>query len=200
MAITYPVDFPTINGKSIVQKCSFKLVESAAVTRSTTNFLELTTSFGQARWEAEITIRPLDKDEAKVFTAFLASLRGITKPFLFGNPLMSYASNVPVATMSSATVGSTQVNINVTSGQDLTTGSHFQYGSSLYMLLEDVPETGGNHLVEISPPLRTLVSGTTSITTNNPKGKWRLASNDTGWDIDVSSRYSFSIACVEVIA
>lgn len=199
MAITYPVNFPTINSKSIVQKCSFKLVESAAITQSATNFLQLTTSFGQARWEAEITIRPLDKDEAKVFTAFLASLRGVTKTFLFGNPIMSYDTNIPVATLQQPSQGDTQVSIDVTAGQDLKAGSHFQIGSNLHMILEDVPLSGGSQLTEVTPPIRSNF-GTGNITTNNPVGKWRLATNDIGWDIDVSSRYAFSFACVEVVA
>lgn len=199
MAITYPVDFPTINGKSIVQKCSFKLVESAAITQSAVNFLQLTTSFGQARWEAEITIRPLDKDEAKVFTAFLASLRGVTKTFLFGDPLMSYTSNVPVATHDTETIGSKFLDIDVTSGQDIKAGSHIQVGSSLHMVLEDVPLSGGADTVEISPPLRSSV-GSGTLVTQNPVGKWRLATNDVGWDISLSSQYSFTLACVEVIA
>jgi len=198
MAITYPVDFPTINGKSIVQKCSFKLVESAAITQSSTNFRQLTTSFGQARWEAEITIRPLNKDEAKIFTAFLASLRGVTKPFLFGNPLMTYDSNIPVAQIQTAIQNDTSINMDITSGQDLKAGSHIQIASSLHMLLEDVTLSGGSQTIDISPPIRAdVISG--NITTNNPRGKWRLATNDIGWDIDVSSNYSFSLACLEVI-
>jgi len=198
MAITYPRDFPTINGKSIVQNCSFKLVQSAAKTESMTNFLELTTDFGQARWEAEITIRPLNKDEAKIFTAFIASLRGITKTFLFGNPFMNYSSNPPaLTTNSTAYEGDTSMSISNT-GQDFTAGSHFQFGSSMYMVLEEIPENQ-TAIVEFSPPLRDTINSSSTLIVDNPVGKWRLASNDIGWDIDVSSHYSFSFACVEVI-
>ena len=82
MSISYPVALPTINGKTLIQSVDMRLVQSAAMTESQVNFRQLIVDYGTARWEAEVTIRPLNHSEAKEFQAFLASLRGITEYLL----------------------------------------------------------------------------------------------------------------------
>ncbi len=53
--------------------------------------------------------------------------------------------------------------------------------------------------IEITPPLRATVDSEADLVTDNPVGRWRLSSNEVEWDIEKSSVYSFTLACVEAI-
>lgn len=198
MAITYPVTFPEIDGKTIIQNMSMRLIHSVSMTESPVNYKQLVATHSAAKWEAEVTIRPLSHDEAKTFSAFLASLRGMEKTFTMGDPLMAYSSTPDMQTGASDTVGSTHLNIDNNSSQNIKAGSHFEVGGRLYMLLEDSNAgTQGNK--DISPALQTNVSIYTQLTFNEPKATWRLATNDIDWDINTSRFYNFTFACVSVV-
>ncbi len=196
MALSYPLTFPTINGKTIVEDLTMRLVQSAAVTTSSTSFVQQVQDFGTARWEAEITIRPLDFDEARAFQAFIAGLRGVAKTFRFGDPQQTYTSNVPVCTASSS-VGSHTIGITNSSNHVLKAGSHVSILGRLYVVLEDAPANATTSC-EIMPPLRdTITSQTLDVT--YPSSVWRLASNDVEWRVGRESLHSFTLACVEAI-
>lgn len=197
MAISYPVTFPTINNKSIVERLTMRVVQSAVMTESTTSFVQQIQDFQKARWEAEITIRPLNYEEAKVFQAFLGSLRGMTKTFYFGDPQQGFTSNIPTGTHGSAGVGNDSINITNTSDYLIPAGTHLELAGHLYLLLEDA---GANDTTncEIMPPVNQQISAGT-LDLQNPRGKFRLATNDIGWDIDKSSMSSFTFACIEAI-
>ena len=199
MAISYPLSFPTINGKTIIQKMTMRMVNSVAITESPYTFAQQTQDFGGARWEAEITIRPLTHSEAKVFKAFLVSLKGRQGTFTVGNPLetASTPSDCNV-TSGTKTKGSTSLPIVNAGSTPLSAGETFSINNFLYMALETV---AGNttSTIEITPPLRAAVTGLADIVTDSPVGRWRLSSNEVEWDIARSSIYSFTLACVEAI-
>lgn len=198
MALTYPLAFPTINGKTIVQDLTMRLVQSAALTQSSTSFVQQVQDFGTARWEAEITIRPLDFDEARLFLAFITALKGTTKQFSFGDPQQTYATNVPVCT-TSASPQQQSLNITNTSNYDLKAGSHIGFENRLYIVLEDAPANATTNCA-ITPPTRnpTHVSAV-SLDVTHPTTFWRLASNDIEWRIGRESLHSFTMACVEAL-
>ena len=173
-------------------------MQSAAMTESSTSMVQQVQDFGTARWEAEITIRPLDFQEAKVFQAFIASLRGVGKTFRFGDPQQNYTTNVPVcATLITVNAGATIIGIQNTSNYELVAGSHFSLNNRLHMLLETANDNATTSC-EITPPIRTT-TGAMSLDVTNPTGLWRLASNQVEWNVGVESLHSFTIACIEVI-
>jgi len=195
MTIAYPVAFPTINGKTIVQNLTMRLSQSAAITESSTSMVQQVQDFGTARWEAEITIRPLDFNEARVFQAFIASLRGVGKTFRFGDPQQTYTSSVPVCTATQG-IGFTFLNIVNSSNHVLKAGSHIGLGRRMHLLLEDAPANATTSC-EITPPTRASHSGSIDVTF--PTTLWRLSSNDVEWNIGRESLHSFTLACVEAI-
>lgn len=195
MTIAYPVAFPTINGKTIVQNLTMRLSQSAAITESSTSMVQQVQDFGNARWEAEITIRPLDFDEARVFQAFIASLRGVGKTFTFGDPQQTYTSNVPVCTTTQG-AGYSYLSIVNSSNHVLKAGSHIGLGNRMHLLLEDAL-ANATTTCEITPPTRESHGGSIDVT--HPTTFWRLASNDVEWNIGRESLHSFTFACVEAI-
>lgn len=196
MALTYPLTFPTVNGESIIKSCNLKLVHSAAMTQSTTNYKQLITNYINARWEAEITLRPLDRIEGMAFSAFITALGGVTQTFQFGNPLMAQTGRTASHSGSlTIDVGSTTMAITLGDTNDLPAGSHFEVNNELYMTLEDISSGSGN--VSIAPALKTEVTAAQSLTIDLPKTSWRLSRNDIGWDINQAGFYDFSFNCIE---
>jgi len=196
MALTYPLTFPTVNGESIIKSCNLKLVHSAAMTQSTTNYKQLITNYTNARWEAEITLRPLDRIEGMAFSAFITALRGVTQTFQFGNPLMVQTGRTASHTGSTTIgVGSATMSITLGDSNGLPAGSHFEVNNELYMTLEDISTSVG--FVSIAPALKTEVTAAQSLIIDLPKTSWRLSRNDIGWDINQAGFYDFSFNCIE---
>lgn len=196
MALTYPLTFPTVNGESIIKSCNLKLVHSAAMTQSATNYKQLITNYTNARWEAEITLRPLDRDEGMAFSAFITALGGVTQTFQFGNPLMVQTGRTASHTGSTTKdVGSTTMLITLGDSNGLPAGSHFEVNNELYMTLEDISTSVGN--VSIAPALKTEVTASQALTIDLPKTSWRLSRNDIGWDMHDSGFYDFTFNCIE---
>lgn len=196
MSISYPVALPTINGKTLIQSADMRLVQSAAMTESQVNFRQLTVDYGTARWEAEVTIRPLDHTEAKVFQAFLASLRGIVGTFTFGDPLMKYTTAPTVKVTQQEPKGNNHLRLENTGVVNLKAGSHFALGGNLYVLLEDI-NAGDTGDREIMPTTKDITLINTFLDVDSPVGSWRMATNDLGWNISTAGMYSFTFSCIE---
>lgn len=140
------------------------------------------------RWEAEITLPPLKRDEAKQVEAFLAGLRGQAKTFSLGNPLHDADAT---GTITSGTKNAT--NVTGTLGGAVA-GDYFEISGNLYMITNIDSTT-----FDIMPPLRTTISSATTLDFSAPKGTWRLSSNDIDWSINKAGIYGFTFACVEAI-
>lgn len=137
-------------------------------------------------WQAEITLPPLYRAEAKAIEGFLAGLRGSSGTFKLGNPL----HNVTGAGNITGAIGDTTVTANI-SGAGV--GDYFEFSDRLYI----ITSISGNDY-GIMPPLRNTASSST-VDFTYPKGTWRLATNDIGWSIDNSSLYSFTIPVIEAL-
>lgn len=198
MAITYPVALPTINGQTLIQSVSMRLVQSAATTESQVNYKQLIVDYETARWEAEVTIRPLDHSEAKVFQAFLASLRGITGTFTFGDPLMTYTTAPTVKVAQAEPQGNDHLLLENTGVVNMKAGSHFALGGNLYILLEDI-NAGHTGDREIMPNTKDGTTINTFLDVDSPVGTWRMSTNDLGWNISTAGMYSYTFSCVEAI-
>ena len=192
------IAFPTINGNSIIKKLDMRIVHNVAVTTSNINFKQLIGAFNVARWEAEVTIKPLNHTDAKVFQAFLARLRGMENTFTLGDPLMKYSTD-PDVQISQQNIKDTEVTMLNNSTFDIDAGSHFSVGGHLYVLGEGVPSYSGGQVVDISPPLKTTVNANTALDFQEPVGTWRMATNNVDWSISTAGFYSYTFSCIEVI-
>ena len=199
MAITYPRDFPTINGQTIIEKMTIRQKSATVVQQSPYSYHQQVHDFGGIRWEAEVTIRPLTHDEALVFQGFLASLQGQKFTFLMGSPLWTSDNADNDVEVSQATdAGDETMQIRVATLREVKAGQFFEMDQQLYMFLEDQGTTTGTTL-KITPPTRKDYTAATDCITNLPVGTWRLATSDVNWDISKASLYGFTFACVEAL-
>lgn len=139
-------------------------------------------------WEAEVTLPPLKRSEAKEVEAFFAALRGQGGTFTMGNPLHNINAT---GSITSGTRNATTVTANVGGAE---VGDYFETNSVLYIITAI-----GDSTIDIMPPLRTAISSSTVMDFSLPKGSWRLASNEIEWNINRASLYGFTFACVEAI-
>ena len=140
------------------------------------------------RWEAEGTLPPRKRSDAKQVAAFFAALRGQANTFTLGNPLHNTTAT---GTITAGTKGATTVT-GTTAGA--VAGDYFEIGGAPYISTDKTSST-----IEIMPPLRTAITTSTSLDFTLPVGTWRLASNEIAWNINSASLYGFTFACVEAI-
>ena len=71
------------------------------------------------------------------------------------------------------------------------------------MVVEDATATsdGGNdfYAVKTQPKLRSDLASGHYVVFTNPKGNFRLISNEVSWQADKISNYGISFSCIEVI-
>ena len=115
MSLTYPLTFPSGIG---INQFSLRMVKSVAVAESPFTYNQQVHDFGGARWEAEITVPPLDQDEAQLFQAFLIGLKGRFGTFTMSHPLQS----VTLSRTASGTKGDSDVDFN----GSVNAGTYFQ--------------------------------------------------------------------------
>lgn len=85
MAITYPLVAPTdtIGPESI----SLRLVTADTISGSPFTYKQQVINLGGSRWEASLSIPPVNKEMAEVWISFLLSLKGRTGTLLIGDPM-----------------------------------------------------------------------------------------------------------------
>lgn len=81
-----PASFPTINNESIIEKITYRYVSAVTIQESPFSYKQQTQDFGGRKYEAVVTIRPLNHSEATTFETFLQNLAG-TGTFYLTNPL-----------------------------------------------------------------------------------------------------------------
>ena len=202
MAITYPLAIPSGGFASM----SMRLRRSNAMTESVFTLQQQVYQYTGAVWEAEITLPPMSYADAKAWQAFILSLRGMRGTFLMGNPLDVSATGTATGVQlnGAGAVRSTYINISGSAGGTLKAGDTFSIGSGddthIHTVMQDVTLDGsGLGAIDIEPPLRTTYADNTTLDFTLPKGVWRLASNNIGWDINQASLYGFTIPCIEAI-
>ena len=194
MAISYPLSTPTTIG---IESIEIRAVNAVATSQSPFTYKQQIVSHQGQRWEASVNIPSVRRDLAAEWKAFLTALKGPTGTFLLGDP--DYAT--PRGDVSSVTLtGSAgDETVTVTMTGSLLAGDYIQLGSGSTAKLHQVliDQTGDGSL-EIWPALRSDYTST-SVTFNNPKGVFRLATNMSSWSINNASAYGISFEAVEVI-
>lgn len=192
MAIAYPLNTPATIGFESIE---IRAVNAVATSQSPFTYKQQIVSHQGQRWEASVSIPPVRRDLAAEWKAFLTALKGQTGTFLLGDP--DYAT--PRGTVSSCTLTGTagDETVTVVMTGSLLAGDYIQLGSGSNAKLHQVlVDQSGSGSLEIWPKLRSTYSNA-SVTFNNPKGVFRLASNQTSWQISNSSAYSISFEAVE---
>jgi len=175
--------FPNVG----IQSMTMRLRSATAISQSPFTFDQQTYQHQGVRWEAEVTLPPMKRADAKQLEAFFASLRGQANTFTLGNPL----HNTTATGTATGAINATTVTGSFTGA---VAGDYFEIGSALYI----VTEVNSSSSIDIMPPLRVAASSS-PLDFTLPKGTWRLASNEIGWSINQASLYGFTFACVEAI-
>jgi hypothetical protein len=198
MALTYPLNFPSVG----VQSMTMRLVRAVSEVESPFTFSKQIFQHQGTKWEAEITLPPLTDQESRSVQAFLMGLKGQVGTFLFGNPLHTspYGTATSVTLAANGDAGDDEISCN--GNGTLLAGDYFQLGTGLdariHQVVEDVTVSSGT-TVKIEPPLRVANSSGSSLVLNNPKGAWRLSSSDVEWAINNASIHGITIPCVEAV-
>ena len=175
--------FPNVG----IQSMTMRLRSATSISQSPFTFDQQTYQHQGVRWEAEVTLPPLKRSDAKQVEAFFAALRGQANTFTLGNPLHNTTAT---GTITDGTKGATTVTGTTTS----VAGDYFEISGALYIVTAKTAST-----IDIMPPLRTAISADTSLEFALPVGTWRLATNEIGWNINQAGLYGFTFACVEAI-
>lgn len=206
MSITYPLQLPSNR-----QIASVRLLanDSVAVAQSPFSASQQVYRYTGQFWEADITLRPMNRDEAEYWISFLLKLNGQYGTFLLGDP----NGRVPrgVATGTPLVMGANQVgNTLITDGWTTSTanilkaGDYIQIGSSatarLYKVLDDVnSDSSGVASLTIYPNLRSSPSDNAAIYTSNTVSVFRLNTNQTSWDIGEATTYGLTFGAREAL-
>lgn len=205
----FPLTLPAAPGFS---RCSLRVRRVVARSESVFTLQSQVFEHPGARWEAEVTV-PQHNNAAWAWqwSAFVAALRGQAGTFLMGDPSRAVprgAAGVSAAlSIVTATAGANSVvlgGFTASQAGALLAGDHLQIGtgaaSRLHMVVADAGSDGaGQALVEIEPPLRTAHGAGTPVSLNAPRGVWRLAVNDLGWEAEPGLTPPLTLPCVEAL-
>lgn len=209
MAISYPLSLPTTVGMS-----SITLAAENAVAISTSPFTykqQVIQHQGQ-RWTATCTLAPMKRQDAEAWVAFLLSLKGQYGYFLLGDPNCKAPQGAASTTPGTPVIngaGQTGDTLNIdglpinTTGY-LLPGDYIQLGSgataTLHKVLTQVNTNAlGEATLDIWPNNKVARPDGNPVVINNCKGRFRLSSNVTQWEINNISSYGITFDCVEVI-
>jgi len=206
MAITYPRILPTVSG---IANITLRAVNQTAMSMSPFTYKQQIHNHAGQRWEAEVQLPPMKRDDAETWLAWLLSMNGRSGTFLMGDP---NAANPRGALGGSPLVnGSGQTGSSVTidgctpsvSGW-LKAGDYIQLGSTstatLHKVLQDVDTNiSGQATLDIWPSIRTAHADDSIVVTSNAVGRFRLNSGEQDWSVNSASVYGITFAAVEAI-
>lgn len=194
MAVTYPLDIPDTIG---IENIELRAINAVATSQSPFTYKQQIVAHQGQRWEASVSIPTVRRDLAAEWKAFLTALKGQVGTFLLGDPdYVNPRGDVSSCTLSGSAGDET---VSVTMTGTLKAGDYIQLGNGSDARLHQVLiDQTGNGDLEIWPKLRDNYTNTT-VVFNNPKGLFRLKTNNQSWQINSTSLYSISFECVEVV-
>jgi len=210
MAITYPLALPTTTG---IANITLTARNTVGVTTSPFTLKQQVQQHAGQRWEALVTLPPLDRDEAEEWISFLMKLSGSFGTFLLGDPnaatprggIKDYPSDameVNGASQSGNSLNIDQATASITGY--LKAGDYIQIGSAstsqFHKVLNDADsDSSGELTVDIWPNLRQSPVDGSRVYAANAVGVFRLANNQTDFSIDQASIYGLSFRAVEAL-
>jgi len=209
MAISYPLTLPTASG---IAQINLRAVNSVSISESPFTFKQQVIEHTGQRWEAEVSMPPMQRADAEQWISFLVSLAGVKGTFLLGDP----SASTPRGS-ASTTPGTPVVNGASQTGASLTidgcpasatgylkAGDYIQLGggssATLHKVLTDVnTDASGQASLDLWPYLRSAPADDATIIVSDAKGLFRLASNQTDWSINNASIYGVTFPAIEAI-
>jgi hypothetical protein len=185
-----PLAFPSVG----IQNMSMRLKRVVSVSESPFTLDTQVYTHQGARWQAEISLPPLNHAEARSVEGFIVGLIGREGTFTFGNPL--HTSTLSNNTVSSAAIRAESFTLGSGTAA-VSAGTYFELNNYLYCVTSD--KAAGATTLNFQPPLRSAVTSSLVVKYNLPKSIWRMASNDVGWSISEASIYGFAFSCVEAL-
>ena len=196
MSVSYPLTFPT-SVFPVTQ--SWSIQRQAGVSESPFTGKQQTVEFDYAKWKVNVSFPPMRRTNGSEFISFLTKLHGRRGTFLMGDadrrtPSNSISGDVTI----NGTFAVNSVVLTVSGTTAFSKGDMIQLGSGastrLYMIVSD---QSGSSAIQIEPKLKTAVSSGDVVTYTNPKGIFRMDSNNQMWDTNAVSNYGISFSCTE---
>lgn len=209
MAITYPLTFPSHTGVRAVNLIARNVVGQ---TQSPFTYTQQVQKGQGQRWEADITLPPMKRENAEQWISFFVKLNGFYGTFLMGDPnaatprgSAATAAGTPVVNGASQT--GTDLNIDGLPASKigyLKAGDYIQLGASstakLYKVLDDVnSNASGEATLTLWPDLRSSPADDATVVVSNAVGLFRLNTNATDWQINEAGFYQLSFGAVEAL-
>lgn len=206
MSITYPLNLPSNRQISSVR---LLVNNSVAVSQSPFSAAQQVYRYTGQYWEADITLRPMNRDEAEYWISFLLKLNGQFGTFLLGDPNgknpRGVASGTPMVYGANQTGNSLFVDGWTPSTTNiLKAGDYIQLGSGatsrMYKVLNDVnSDSSGIAELDIYPSLRSSPADNSAVYTTNASSVFRLSANQTAWDITEAQVYGLTFGAREAL-
>lgn len=194
MAISYPLSLPTNIGMASIE---LRAKNTVAVSSSPFTYKQTVYAYDGQMWEADVTLPPMNRDDAESWIAFLMSLKGRYGTFLLNDP--SATSVRGTATSATITGSAGDSSVTVTMSGTLKAGDYIQLGTASDATLHKVlADKSGSGTLEIWPKLRKARSSVSADLTS-ASGLFRLASNETSWSVNDASFYGISFGATEVV-
>jgi hypothetical protein len=194
MAISYPITLPTNIGMSSIE---LRAVNTTAVSMSPFTYKQQVFSYDGEKWEADITLPPMNRDDAESWVSFLMSLRGKLGSFLLYDPSAKNIRGTATSVVVTGDTGESSVGVVMTG--TLKAGDYIQLGTASDATLHKVlVDQSGDGTLEIWPKLRKDRSSVTAVIVN-ASGVFRLASNETSWSVNNASFFGISFGAQEVV-
>lgn len=194
MAISYPLSFPTNIG---IAEIVLRTKNTVAISQSPFTYKQQTHSYDGQMWEADITLPPMNRDDAESWVSFLVALKGRAGTFLLYDPSAKTARGTATSAVVSGSAGDSTVTVVMTG--TLKAGDYIQLGTGSDATLHKVLiEQDGDGNLEIWPKLR---KNRTSVSANltSASGLFRLAANENSWSVNNASFFGISFGAAEVV-
>lgn len=206
-APVYPLQMPT--SPNFVRS-EWAIRRSVAQTMSPFTMAQTVHEYEGAVWVATLTLPPMFREQAVEWQSFFMQLHGTKGTFLMGDPDSPSPRgtiNSTIAVNGATSVGAFDV---VVDGADTSESQLFKKGdyvqfnsgatSQLHMIIADVASDGsGNATLTVEPTLKVALADDASITYTNPKGVFRMVSNELSWSADRISTYGISFSCIQAL-
>lgn len=194
MAISYPLSLPTNIGIASIE---LRARNAVAVSSSPFTYKQTVHAYDGQMWEADVTLPPMNRDDAEAWIAFLMSLKGRYGSFLLYDPSARSVRGTATAATISGSAGDDTVTVSMTG--TLKAGDYIQLGSASDATLHKVlVDKSGSGNLEIWPKLRKDRSSV-SATLTDASGVFRLSTNETAWSVNDASFYGISFGAMEVV-
>lgn len=201
--ITYPLTPPATFCAMAV---NVRSINTAGQTSAPFSGFEQVQEWNGGRWEMEITFPPCSPSVGEEIVGFIESLRGMFGTFRIGPPNKSRprgAANVNAGnptvfgaqqsglTLGLATTGLGNVKRYLRAGDFL----ELPYGNSygLYRVVRDADLIGNRALLNIWPRLRGVPNHADPVTVINPRGMFRLSTDEPRHEVDEEGTYRIDV-------